>query len=135
MKGKKLSDRAGGFYLSLLAGILLLLALIRYFMKGGVTEYGLQFQFIASVAAALLLICLSFFTDLNILQVLTAACAAAALAVFVIASINIMTGYFFGLAMFGDVTMMGEVIRVSVLTGGAVVLLIVSAFLKKNKDE
>jgi hypothetical protein len=108
---------------------------VRYLTCGGVTEYGIQASFVVAVVASIALIVASIWVDSDFISVITPAVGTAALAVFLIASINILTGYLFSLNMFGDVTMIGAVAQVSILTGVAVVLLIISAFLKKNKSD
>ena len=133
MKNEK--GKAGGFYLSVLAGILLVAALVRYYSFGGITENGVQIQFVGPVAAAVLLVVLSFFADNSLFVVAEPVLAAAALAVFLTASINILTGYIFNLAMFGDVTMIGPVMQVSCMIGAAILLLIISSFLKRNRAD
>lgn len=135
MNANKFADRAVGFYMQLVSGVLLLIALVRYLTCGGVTEYGIQASFVVAVVASIALIVASIWVDSDFISVITPAVGTAALAVFLIASINILTGYLFSLNMFGDVTMIGAVAQVSILTGVAVVLLIVSAFLKKNKSD
>lgn len=135
MNAKKFADRAAGFYLGLAGGLLFLIALIRYLSCNGVTENGINMLVVLPLAAAIALIVASVFVDSDVLTVLTPAIATVALATFIIDSINILTGYIFGLAMFGDVSMIGAVAQVSILTGAALLVLVIGAFLKKNQND
>ena len=133
MKNEK--GKTGGFFVSYIAGILLAVALFQYYSYGGITESGVQMQFVAPMVASLLLIVLSIFADNTLFVIAEPVLAAAALVVFLTASINILTGYIFNLAMFGDVTMIGPVMRVSVLTGISIVLMVISSFMKRSKAD
>lgn len=135
MNAKKFADRAAGFYLGLTGGLLFLIALIRYLSCNGVTENGINMLVVLPLAAAIALIVASVFVDSDVLTVLTPAIATVALATFIIDSINILTGYIFGLAMFGDVSMIGAVAQVSILTAAALLALVIGAFLKKNQND
>jgi len=77
----------------------------------------------------------SFVVDSDILTILTPAVGAVALCCFVMDSVNTLVGYFFHLAMFGDVSMIGSVARLCVLMGMVVLTAIVAAFLKKTKAD
>ena len=132
---KTKSGKSGGFYLSCIAAILLAAALVRYLSFHGITENGVQMTFVCPLIISVALVILSIFADNSLFVIASPILAVSALCVFLIASINILTGYIFNLAMFGDVTMIGPVSQVAGLVGAATVLMILASFMKRSKAD
>lgn len=126
------NNKALGSYLGLASGVLAVIALVLYMIYGSATGERNPMIFIALIAV-IGLQAASFFVDSDILTILTPVAGAAALCSFVVDSINTLVGYFFHLAMFGDVSMIGSVARLCVVMGISVLAAIAGAFLKKNK--
>lgn len=132
MQGK-MSGRTMGFYLGLAGGVLAVIALILYVIYGNVTgERNMMVLLPLTAAAALQVV--SIFVDSDELVIVSPALCAVALSAFIVDSINTLVGYFFNLDMFGDASMIGSVAQISIFTGVAVVVLLVSSFMKKKAD-
>ena len=129
-----LNNKAPGFYLGLASAVFAVIALVFYIIYGGATGERNPMIFIALIAVAALQAA-SIFVDSDILTILTPVAGAAALCSFVVDSVNTLVGYFFNLAMFGDVSMIGSVARLCVLMGISVLAAVVGAFLRKNKAD
>lgn len=129
-----LNNKAPGFYLGLASAVLAVIALVLYVVYGGATGERNPMIFIALIAVVALQAA-SIFVDSDILTILTPVAGVAALCSFVVDSINTLVGYFFHLAMFGDMSMIGSVARLCVVMGISVLVAVAGAFLKKNKAD
>ncbi len=129
-----LKDKAPGTYLGLASAVLAIISLIFYVIYGNATGER-DPMILIPLIAVVIMEAVSFVVDSDILTILTPAVGAVALCRFVMDSINTLVGYFFNLAMFGDVSMIGSVARLCVLMGMVVLAAVVAAFLKKNKAD
>lgn len=126
------SGRAAGWYLALAGGVLALISIVFYAVYGAAAgERNLLIYL--PLAAVVVLEVLSLFWENDWLIALAPALGMIALCAFVVDSVYTFVGYFFNLAMFGDVSMMGSIVRLCVLMGAAVLLLLVSAYLRHRK--
>ena len=127
-----LNDKAPGFYLGLASAVLAIISLVFYVIYGNATGERNPMILIPLIVVVALQAG-SIFVDNDILTILTPVVCAVALCSFVVDSVNTLVGYFFNLAMFGDVSMIGSVARLCALMSVAVVTAVVAAFLKKTK--
>ncbi len=129
-----LSNRSAGFYLGLLGGLADAAALICYIAYGNASGDSNNVVLFSLIAAAAVEV-ISIWVNSDIFTVAAPALCMIALCSFLSDSVYTLVGYFMNLDMFGDVTMIGYVAWVSILTGIAAIILTVAAFLKKDKGE
>lgn len=125
---KVLTGRDAGTYIGIAGGIVALVAVIAY-LAYGASNMLVLLPLLAGIALELV----SVFKEQDILIILAPVCCMISLCIFVMDSIYIFVAYFFKLAMFGDITLIGPVSRICVLTGVSVILLLISSFTKKEK--
>lgn len=125
-------NRATGFYLGLVGSVLAIVALVCYLLYGSASG-DCNPMILLSLLAAVLLQFLSLWKDSDIPTILSPCLCTVALCSFLMDSVYTLVGYVTKLDMFGDIRMIGYVAQVCILSGLAAVVLIVSAFLKKNK--
>lgn len=125
---KLLTGRDAGTYLGIAGGILAIAAAVAYLAYGAS-----NMLVILPLLAGIVLEGISVFMDQDILVILAPVCCMISLCAFVMDSIYIFVAYFFNLAMFGDITLIGPVSRICVLTGMSVIFLLISSFTKKQK--
>lgn len=122
--------RDAGTWIGIAGGIAAIAAAVFYVF------YGVDNMLVLiPLLAGIVLEAVSVFADYDILTILSPVCCMASLCVFVMDSVYIFVAYFFNLAMFGDITQIGAVSRICILTGAAVLLLLVASFVKKGKEK
>lgn len=130
---EKKNERALGFYFGLAGGALAVVALVLYLIYGNATgERNMMVLLPLAVAAVLQVV--SIYVHSDELVIVSPVLCAAALSAFIFDSINTLVGYFLNLDMFGDASMIGSVAQIGVTIGVAIVALIVSSFMAKQKD-
>lgn len=126
-------NRTLGFWLSLAGSILALLGVILYALYAADTgANGLVYAGLITAAAAGA-VCLV--KDNDFAAIAAPTLAAAALCAFITDSVYTFVGYFFGLAMFGDVSKIGAIVRICAVVGISMLTLLVSSFMCKGKTE
>lgn len=128
------SGRAAGFYLGLAGGVLAIAALICYIAyatASGTWNMGILLPLLAAIALQAVQIKINS----DILTIVSPALLAASLCAFIMESVYTLVGYFMNLDMFGDASLIGYVAWVSILTGAAMIVLVIGTFLKKDKAE
>lgn len=127
------SNRTVGFYIGLAGGLAAIASLIVYCMYGKASGDGVNPWIIVSLLLVVAAEVATLFVDNDWVAALAPAVCMLALCRFVMDTVYTFVGYFFGLAMFGDVSMMPWVIRVCVLIAVTLLALIVAAFMRKRK--
>lgn len=130
---EQFQERTVGFYLGLAGGVVSLVAFLFYIIYGNATGER-NIWILLPLLAAVIIEIVEVMIDSDILTVLAPVCCTIALCEFVIDSINTFVGYIFKLAMFGDVSMFGSIVRICVLIGIAMILLVVSSYMRKRKN-
>lgn len=72
-------------------------------------------------------------TDNDLLAIAAPALNAVSLCAFITDSVYTFVGYFFGLAMFGDVSKIGAIMRICVVVAISMLALLISSFMRKDK--
>lgn len=126
----KLIGRDVGTYLGIAGGIIGIAAAAAYLIYGASNMLVLL-----PLLAGIVVEAASLFVDHDILVILAPVCCMVSLCTFVMDSVYIFVAYFFNLAMFGDITLIGPVSRICILTGVSVILLLISSFTKNTKTE
>lgn len=72
-------------------------------------------------------------TDNDLLAIAAPALSAVSLCAFITDSVYTFVGYFFGLAMFGDVSKIGAIMRICVVVAISMLALLISSFMRKDK--
>lgn len=125
--------RTAGFYIGLAGSVLSLITCMLYIAYGTVSGER-NIWVIVPLLAAFILSAAQIIVDSDVLMILAPVCCAVALCVFVVDSVYTFVGYFFGLAMFGDVSMFGSIVRICAFAGASLLLLLISSYMKKWKD-
>ena len=103
-------NRAVGFWLDLAGTVLTLVGIILYALYAADTGSNNDLLAIAAPALSAVSLC-AFITD----------------------SVYTFVGYFFGLAMFGDVSKIGAIMRICVVVAISMLALLISSFMRKDK--
>lgn len=127
-----LSNRALGAYLSLAGAVLSLLSLVLYFLYGNLSGER-NMLIILPLIILILLAAAGLVSDNDYLALVTPAVAVIPLCALLMDSVYTFVGYFFRLDMFGDVTLMGDIVRLCAIMGINTVLLLVSCFLRRGQ--
>ena len=117
-------NRAVGFWLDLAGTVLTLVGIILYALYAADT--GSNNAAVAAGAAGLV-------TDNDLLAIAAPALSAVSLCAFITDSVYTFVGYFFGLAMFGDVSKIGAIMRICVVVAISMLALLISSFMRKDK--
>lgn len=72
-------------------------------------------------------------TDKSLLVTAAPALGAVSLCAFITDSVYTFVGYFFGLAMFGDISKIGAIMRICVVVAISMLALLISSFMRKDK--
>lgn len=125
-------NKSFGFWLNLVGGILALIGVILYALHVADTGSSNIWVYIGLVAAAAAAAA-GAATDNDLLAIGAPAFATVSLCIFVMDSVYTFVGYFFGLAMFGDVSKIGAIVRICVVIGIAMLALLISSYMRKSK--
>ena len=120
-------NRAVGFWLDLAGTVLALVGIILYALYAADT--GSSNVWVAAVAAG----AAGLVTDNDLLAIAAPALSAVSLCAFITDSVYTFVGYFFGLAMFGDVSKIGAIMRICVVVAISMLALLISSFVRKDK--
>ena len=120
-------NRAVGFWLDLAGTVLALVGIILYALYAADT--GSSIGLVAAVAAG----AAGLVTDNDLLAIAAPALSAVSLCAFITDSVYTFVGYFFGLAMFGDVSKIGAIMRICVVVAISMLALLISSFVRKDK--
>lgn len=126
-------NRAVGFWLDLAGTVLALVGIILYALyaadTGSSNRLGVYIGLVAAVAAG----AAGLVTDNDLLAIAAPALSAVSLCAFITDSVYTFVGYFFGLAMFGDVSKIGAIMRICVVVAISMLALLISSFVRKDK--
>ncbi len=125
-------NRTIGFWLDLAGIILALVGLVLYILYAkdtGSRDIRVYVGLIAAVIAG----AAGLVTDNDLLAIVAPTLSAVSLCAFIMDSVYTFVGYFFGLAMFGDVSKIGSILRVCVVVALAMLALLISSFMRKDK--
>lgn len=125
-------NRALGFWFNLAGGVFSLIGLILYAVYAAETGSGNPVIYVCLVAA-IAASAAGVAVDNDYLVIAAPALAAAALCAFIVDSVYTFVGYFFGLAMFGDVSKIGAILQICIVVGIGMLVLLISSFMRKNK--
>ena len=121
------SNRTIGFYLGLAAGVMAIVSLVAYAMYA-VAAGSYNVWVIAPLVLVVLAQAATIPLDNDwLIAVMIAWCA------FVMECMYTFVGHFMNLNMFGDQSLFGPVMTVTVLTAATVLMLMVSSFMRKRK--
>lgn len=132
MMKKLFQNRTFGFWLNLAGGILALIGVVLYALYAADTGSSNVWVYAGLVAAAAASAA-GLVIDNDLLAIAAPVFAAISLCAFITDSVYTFVGYFFGLAMFGDVSKIGAIMQICVVAGIAMLALLVSSFMRKNK--
>ncbi len=121
-----------GFWLNLAGSILALIGVVLYALHAADTGSSNMWVYIGLVAAAAAGAA-GAATDNDFLTIAAPALATVSLCAFVMDSVYTFVGYFFGLAMFGDVSKIGAIVRICAVIGIAVLALLISSYMRRSK--
>lgn len=122
-------NRAVGFWLDLAGTVLALVGIILYALYAADTGSNNVWVYIGLVAAG----AAGLVTDNDLLAIAAPALSAVSLCAFITDSVYTFVGYFFGLAMFGDVSKIGAIMRICVVVAISMLALLISSFMRKDK--
>ena len=122
-------NRAVGFWLDLAGTVLALVGIILYALYAADTGSSNVWVYIGPVAAG----AAGLVTDNDLLAIAAPALSAVSLCAFITDSVYTFVGYFFGLAMFGDVSKIGAIMRICVVVAISMLALLISSFVRKDK--
>lgn len=122
-------NRAVGFWLDLAGTVLALVGIILYALYAADTGSSNVWVYIGLVAAG----AAGLVTDNDLLAIAAPALSAVSLCAFITDSVYTFVGYFFGLAMFGDVSKIGAIMRICVVVAISMLTLLISSFMRKDK--
>ena len=122
-------NRAVGFWLDLAGTVLALVGIILYALYATDTGSNNVWVYIGLVAAG----AAGLVTDNDLLAIAAPALSAVSLCAFITDSVYTFVGYFFGLAMFGDVSKIGAIMRICVVVAISMLALLISSFMRKDK--
>lgn len=122
-------NRAVGFWLDLAGTVLTLVGIILYALYAADTGSNNVWVYIGLVAAG----AAGLVTDNDLLAIAAPALSAVSLCAFITDSVYTFVGYFFGLAMFGDVSKIGAIMRICVVVAISMLALLISSFMRKDK--
>ena len=122
-------NRAVGFWLDLAGTVLTLVGIILYALYAADTGSNNVWVYIGLVAA----VAAGLVTDNDLLAIAAPALSAVSLCAFITDSVYTFVGYFFGLAMFGDVSKIGAIMRICVVVAISMLALLISSFMRKDK--
>ena len=124
-------NRAVGFWLDLAGTVLTLVGIILYALYAadtGSNNVWVYIGLVAAVAAG----AAGLVTDNDLLAIAAPALSAVSLCAFITDSVYTFVGYFFGLAMFGDVSKIGAIMRICVVVAISMLALLISSFMRKD---
>lgn len=125
-------NRAVGFWLDLAGTVLALVGIILYALYAadtGSSNVWVYIGLVAAVAAG----AAGLVTDNDLLAIAAPALSAVSLCAFITDSVYTFVGYFFGLAMFGDVSKIGAIMRICVVVAISMLALLIGSFVRKDK--
>ena len=122
-------NRAVGFWLDLAGTVLALVGIILYALYAADTGSSNVWVYIGLVAGG----AAGLVTDNDLLAIAAPALSAVSLCAFITDSVYTFVGYFFGLAMFGDVSKIGAIMRICVVVAISMLALLISSFVRKDK--
>ena len=123
-------NRAVGFWLDLAGTVLALVGIILYALYAADTgSNNVWVGLVAAGAAG----AAGLVTDNDLLAIAAPALSAVSLCAFITDSVYTFVGYFFGLAMFGDVSKIGAIMRICVVVAISMLALLISSFVRKDK--
>lgn len=124
-------NRAVGFWLNLAGIILALVGIILYALYAADT--GSNVWVYIGLVAAVVAGAVGLVTDNDLLVIAAPALSAVSLCAFITDSVYTFVGYFFGLAMFGDISKIGAIMRICVVVAISMLALLISSFMRKDK--
>ena len=127
-----LKNKALGYYVGLLGGIAAVIALAFYINYGNMTGQRNMLVIVPLVCVIALQIVSIFFENDLLIMAAPALCMIP-LGAFLFDSVGTIVDYVFNLTLYGDVSQIGNVARMSVITGIGVIVLLVSTFMKRQK--
>lgn len=122
-------NRAVGFWLNFAGIVLALVGIILYALYAADTGSSNVWVYIGLVAAG----AAGLVTDNDLLVIAAPALGAVSLCAFITDSVYTFVGYFFGLAMFGDISKIGAIMRICVVVAISMLALLISSFMRKDK--
>lgn len=126
--------RTVGFYIGLLAAVTAIVSLVIYLMYGAAAGESASPWVVVPLLVVVAAQTATLFIDNDWIAALAPAVCMVALCRFVIDSVYTLVGYFFGLTMFGNVSMMPWIVKVSAGIAITLMMLIVSAFMRKRRN-
>lgn len=128
-----LKEKAVGFYLVILAGIISIISLIRFLMWA--PKHGsMDAVIVAALAAGLILDIILILKDNDYLVVAATACYSIAVIKLLTNSVGSFVDAFQGIQMFGDATQVSTIISISKVMAVGVLLSVIASFMKRVKE-
>lgn len=130
--GEMLKTKAIGFYFTTFAGIIAVLAMIRFLMWAP-NHGSVDAVITAALTIGIVVDVILVFKDNEYLTVIATACYSVALVKLLTNSVGSFVDAFQGIQMFGDATQVGTIISISEVIAISILASIIASFLKRVK--
>ena len=128
-----IQNKAAGFYLLLVSGVLALASFI-YYVTWGQANYATNAIVIVTLTIGFAINILLLFYDNDYLIIVVTGLYSAALCQLIMDNVGSFVDAYQGIIMFGDPTQVGTVLSIAALMGMGVLVCIVSGFLNRKKQ-
>ncbi|HHV09359.1 MAG TPA: hypothetical protein GXX75_03645 [Clostridiales bacterium] len=125
-----LSKKAAGFYFAALAGLVAIVAIIRY-VAWAPAHNAMNSLILVALVLGLVIDIVLIFYDNNYLIVAATACYSVALFQLLADSVGSFVDLFQGIVMFGDSTQVGTIISISCFIAVSILASVVASFMKR----